>query len=90
MSCTVLAGTVLFKLKDKDGHPIDHVVISQEIERKCTRSTYTERSSPGEFRTYSIEPGTHKFILRTAGVGRAEIHVEVKSGEESVAVAVLK
>jgi len=78
------AGSVLFKVTNRKGEPVEGLSISRIVPGKGSSSVRMEKLSAGEFRVFSIEPGSIPFRLSASGVGNVEKKVSVKAGKETV------
>lgn len=78
------AGTILFKVTDRNGKPVDGLDVSRIVPGKGSSSVVMDKVSAGEFRVFSIEPGRVQFNLSASGLGRVKEEVSVKAGKETV------
>jgi protocatechuate 3,4-dioxygenase beta subunit len=78
-----VAGTVLFKILDRNGEPVNGVTISQVIPGKGTSSVQMDRIASGVYKVFSIEPGRHEFDINSSVVGNTKEKVTVRAGKET-------
>jgi len=79
----LIAGSILFKVTDRDGNPVKGIRVTEHIPGKGGSGPPTEEVGPGQYRAYA-SPGKHEYSISSSVKGKVSKSVTVKDKKEIV------